>query len=446
MMLPHSSTFRSFAAAVTFIVAATSPASATWSIVVCDSVTKEVGVASATCLTQIDLLSVLPVVAIGKGGGACQSAGDFDGTRRPIIYSGLVAGTAPSAILSQVAGVAGHQDRQYGIVDTQGRSVTFSGSNNSAWAGGVTGSVGTMYYAIQGNILVGPCVVSAIEAAFRNTNSDMAGRLMAAMQAGRQTGGDGRCSCTTGGPTSCGCPPASFTKSSHIGFMVVARVGDTEDSSCDVNGCADGSYFLKFNVPFQPATNPDPVTQLQSLFNPWRAALVGRPDAITSSAVVDQAMIPPNGVATATMTITLRDFNSNPITHAISTVVVTPAPGTLTHTIIGPAVNRGGGVYTVSLRGGTNTFSLDVFRITVNDGVRPVVLALNPTLRYYRMGDMNCDGVVNLSDMEPFVLALVDPVAFGVAYPTCLAGQADVTRNGTADGDDIQPFANLVVH
>ena len=54
---------------------------------------------------------------------------------------------------------------------------------------------------------------------------------MAAMQAARSMGGDGRCSCSPTLPTSCGSPPPSFTKSAHIAYMMVARAGDTEGSN-----------------------------------------------------------------------------------------------------------------------------------------------------------------------------------------------------------------------
>ena len=62
---------------------------ATWSICITDSSTKEVAVGTVTCLNQFDLLSLVPVVVVGKGAAAVQSAGDFDGIRRPIIFDGL---------------------------------------------------------------------------------------------------------------------------------------------------------------------------------------------------------------------------------------------------------------------------------------------------------------------------------------------------------------------
>ena len=54
------------------------------------------------------------------------------------------------------------------------------------------------------------------------TEGDVAAKLMAGMEAARDAGGDGRCSCN-GDPTDCGCPVPVFDKSGHIGGMVVAR-------------------------------------------------------------------------------------------------------------------------------------------------------------------------------------------------------------------------------
>jgi len=217
------------------LIVALAPAArslSTWSIVIADSETGEVAVGTVTCLTSFDLLAIVPVVVVEKGAAAVQASGDFDGKRRPIIFKHLGLGTPPEEIMDFLDDISGHQSRQYGIVDTQGRALTFTGVQCLSWAGGVTGSLGAMHYAVQGNILAGDCVVPAIEAALLGTEGDIAGRLMAAMEAARDAGGDGRCSCSPSNPTGCGCPPDSFTKSGHIGGMVVARVGDSDDPAC----------------------------------------------------------------------------------------------------------------------------------------------------------------------------------------------------------------------
>lgn len=214
-----------------------SAAHATWSIILLDARTGELAIASATCLTNFDLQANASVVVVGRGAAAAQSFVDSTGQNRALIRDRLIAGASPQAILNELAVFdGGHQTRQYGILDTQARAVTFTGSEAGAWAGGITGSfdythaglAGRIIYAIQGNVLTGEPVVAAALSAARTTPGDIPVRLMAAMEAARQMGGDGRCSCTTGGPQACGAPPATFTKSADIGYMIVSRLGDSD--------------------------------------------------------------------------------------------------------------------------------------------------------------------------------------------------------------------------
>jgi len=60
-------------------------------------------------------------------------------------------------------------------------------------------------------------------------------------------------------------------------------------------------------------------------------------------------------------------------------------------------------------------------------------------------GDLNCDGVLNVDDAPPFVLALVDPAAYAAQYPLCQLNRGDMDDNSTVDGDDIQPFVSALV-
>ena len=380
---------------------------ATWSIVICDRETKEVAVGTVTCLTSYDLLAIVPVVVVGKGSAAVQAAGDFAGTRRPIIFEQLRLGTDPHEILALLAAVPGHQSRQYGIADTEGRRITFTGSSNSQWAGGVIGADGTRVYAIQGNILAGGCVVSAIEQAVLNTDGDIPARLMAGMQAARAEGGDGRCSCSPANPTGCGCPPAAFTKAGHIGTMVVARLGNTDDPACNASGCADGDYFMKLNVPFQSSGSPDPVVQLQGLFDAWRADLVGHPDAVQSQVTFEPEFIPPNGVSATRMRIELLDWQGLPATDPIAGFGVQHAPDSDGLSTIGPVNNNGDGTYDLTLTAGAAP-GIDRFLLSGNDGAQLFVLTPNPTLQYFAPGDLDGDGEVGIVDFLA-LLALWGP-------------------------------------
>jgi len=82
------------------------------------------------------------------------------------------------------------ESRQAGVVDAAGAAATFTGSECNPWAGGVTGDG----YAVQGNILVGPEVVAAMEQAWLGSGPDepLARRLLAGLTAGDDAGGDRR--------------------------------------------------------------------------------------------------------------------------------------------------------------------------------------------------------------------------------------------------------------
>ncbi|HEX2275442.1 MAG TPA: DUF1028 domain-containing protein [Acidimicrobiales bacterium] len=86
------------------------------------------------------------------------------------------------------------EERQAGVVDARGGTATFTGSRVQAWAGGQTGKGPEGSFAAQGNMLVGPEVVDAMVDAWRSSDRDapLARRLLAALRAGQDAGGDPR--------------------------------------------------------------------------------------------------------------------------------------------------------------------------------------------------------------------------------------------------------------
>lgn len=399
---------------------------ATWSIVIVDKRTREVGIASVTCLTNFDLRALTPVVLVERGAAAVQAAGDFDGVRRPLIQVEMLAGSDPEDILTLLAGVPGHASRQYGIVDVMGRRATFSGSQNFAWAGGVIGETAEIAYAIQGNILAGSCVVPGIEAAILTNPNELGAKLMAGMLAARTRGGDGRCSCSPSAPTSCGCPTSG--KSGHIGYLIVARAGDADDSLCDSAGCADGDYYCNINVPFQTTANADPVQQLNTQYILFRNGQQGRPDATRSTT---QFTLTGQGVL---LSIELRDLFGTPVT-ALASVSVAHASGSAGVSSIGPVASLGGGFYEVALMPSPGSFGSDRFDITVDDGNRPVVLMPRPEICAADALDCNSNGVpdpceVARGDVE-------DTNANGIPDVCERFQRGDCNRDQSADVADV---------
>ncbi|MDQ7012956.1 MAG: FG-GAP-like repeat-containing protein [Planctomycetota bacterium] len=208
-------------------------ASATWSIILINTRTGEIAVGSATCLTSFDLQAGTPVLIPGFGAATAQSSVDQGGFNRVFIRDRLLEGVDPSEIITQLEGFDnGHQTRQYGIASTPGGTATFTGDRAGSWAGGVTGRVGDVVYAVQGNVLTGaPVVLETEQTIVSSIDSglDLAGTLMLAMEEARTFGGDGRCSCD-GRPDDCGSPPDGYDtetdKSAHIAYMLIARTGD----------------------------------------------------------------------------------------------------------------------------------------------------------------------------------------------------------------------------
>ncbi|TWT45165.1 hypothetical protein RAS1_15870 [Phycisphaerae bacterium RAS1] len=60
------------------------------------------------------------------------------------------------------------------------------------------------------------------------------------------------------------------------------------------------------------------------------------------------------------------------------------------------------------------------------------------------LGDMNCDGVLDILDINAFTLALADPAAYAAAYPGCAATNGDMNADGQTDILDINPFADAL--
>jgi hypothetical protein len=84
------------------------------------------------------------------------------------------------------------------------------------------------------------------------------------------------------------------------------------------------------------------------------------------------------------------------------------------------------------LSGSTNPDTL------VMDGDKTV------TASFGQIGDVNCDGVVDFADINPFVLAITDPAQYQQAYPDCYLLNADINLDGTVGFGDINPFVNCL--
>jgi hypothetical protein len=73
-----------------------------------------------------------------------------------------------------------------------------------------------------------------------------------------------------------------------------------------------------------------------------------------------------------------------------------------------------------------------------------VIACLSAAPATFLLGDMNCDGAVNLQDINPFTLALANPVAYATAFPDCDLMNGDINDDGAVDLGDINPFVQLL--
>ncbi|MDT8370176.1 MAG: DUF1028 domain-containing protein [Longimicrobiales bacterium] len=258
------------------------PLSATWSIIAVDMRTGLVVIASATCVSAEGLRSrgglkgVQAIIVPGLGVGAAQAGVDPSGANQMLVFEQIRAGTDPDEILRMLSEDPRFQSRQFGIVDLRGRSTSFTGSSNGYAALGLRGEVAGegIHYAIQGNILESDLVVIEAVEAFLEEDGTVLDRVMGAMEAAGNAGGDSRCSCRT--------QPVPETeiacthRAAHVAYIAAAKPEDAIGE-----GHSDGDYSLWIDVTDEntlPSESPDPVATLRMRFDAWKAS--GGADAL----------------------------------------------------------------------------------------------------------------------------------------------------------------------
>ncbi len=349
-------------------------ASATWSIIAVNTRTGEVCIASATCLDSLNLQALTPVMLVGVGGACAQSAGDSTGVNRQRIHDDMLAGMTPAQILDDLAAHDNHhQTRQYGIVNMADEPVTFSGSQDGIAYYGVSRVQDDIRYAIQGNVLTGIQVVTNAENAFLATEGDLGQKVIAAMEAARVYGGDGRCSCNDGAPTYCGCPPHRFFYSAYTAFFLLARMGDVDGATCGQGGCATGTYFSDLLAISAPH-GPEPVIELESEYATWRASKAGITDQIRTRVTPGATRIPADGLTQIDVEVELFDIDGN---HAASsppqTVTVTDVSQGGATATIGQVLQSGPDLYSFSLTS-NGALGEGRYQITVHEPTGDVLL------------------------------------------------------------------------
>jgi uncharacterized Ntn-hydrolase superfamily protein len=161
------------------------PLIATFSIAARVATTGDLGVAVASKFLAVG--AYVPTAVAGVGAVATQAHVNTTYGQRAIDL--LRGGATPEACVTAFReSDPDFEVRQFGIVAASGDSVSFTGADCHAWAGGVSGPG----FAAQGNILAGPEVVDALVSTFQRDDLPFPERLLAALQAADEAGGDRR--------------------------------------------------------------------------------------------------------------------------------------------------------------------------------------------------------------------------------------------------------------
>ncbi|WP_104524848.1 DUF1028 domain-containing protein [Blastococcus atacamensis] len=154
----------------------------TFSVVARDADTGDLGIAVSSCILAVG--RAVPAARPGVGVVAVQAR-----SRRGLgatLLNGLAAGGTPEALVRRAAHSAEDADRQIAVLDVQGRVAADTGRGSFPVSGHEIGDG----FSVQGNMLAGTEVLPAMAHAFTSATGSLPDRLLAALTAGQDAGGD----------------------------------------------------------------------------------------------------------------------------------------------------------------------------------------------------------------------------------------------------------------
>ena len=164
------------------------PQYSTFSLCAIDPATGQSGAAVTTRVPFVG--RAVPHVRAGIGAVCTQASTVVEYGPRGLDL--MAKGIEPSAVVAQLlADDQQRESRQLGMIDMKGRAAAHTGKNNGNWAGSKQGP----NYTVQANIMVGPEVIDAVARTFESTEGTglaLAERMILAMEAGQNKGGDRR--------------------------------------------------------------------------------------------------------------------------------------------------------------------------------------------------------------------------------------------------------------
>jgi uncharacterized Ntn-hydrolase superfamily protein len=154
----------------------------TFSVVAHDPVTGDMGIAVSSCILAVG--RAVPSARPGVGVVAVQARSPR-GTGH-VLLSGLAEGTSPAVLVRRAAHAAEDQDRQIAVLGADGAVAADTGPGSFPVSGHLLGEG----WSVQGNMLTSPEVLPAMAQAHEAAHGDLADRLLAALTAGQDAGGD----------------------------------------------------------------------------------------------------------------------------------------------------------------------------------------------------------------------------------------------------------------
>ena len=157
----------------------------TFSIVASDRKNNSYGVAVASKFLAVGSIVSWAKSEVGAIATQAHAKIAFGPDGLQMLEGGRSASEVLSALISNDPGA---ETRQLAIVDAHGGVAAHTGIKCHDWAGHLIGD----HFSCQGNILVGPETLEAMETSFVSTKGELSDRLIAALMAGDEAGGDSR--------------------------------------------------------------------------------------------------------------------------------------------------------------------------------------------------------------------------------------------------------------
>ena len=154
----------------------------TFSVIARDAASGDLGIAVSSCILAVG--RAVPTVRPGVGVVAVQAR-----SRRGLgtsLLTGLAEGTSPADLVRRAAHAAEDVDRQIAVLDAAGQVAADTGRGSLPASGHLLGEG----FSVQGNMLASPDVLPAMSAAYAAAGGSLADRLLAALTAGQDAGGD----------------------------------------------------------------------------------------------------------------------------------------------------------------------------------------------------------------------------------------------------------------